>query len=355
MWATRRSAPYVVVLLQSFRGLLGMLKTRSYWIIILVLFLGLAGAKTLGDRAAEWTCWPGGYAQNAWMAYCNSERYGVYDIEAVWHHIEPEVVPDIAAARVLTLSDSHLQNALSLGGASEWFSAHHYRWYMLGLPHAQSGFGERLLDNLQPHADVVILDASPYFTGEIAQEERPMFNDLAASRTQVEELHDFQSWHQDFCSRTPWACGHNFAYFRSRLDGHWIFPATNKSIWIGHNSVPNDDKRFATDSRPPEDFALYPKWLENARRLVAKLPTRPSCIVITHVPSERNLQGLAQFIADGLGVRVVEPQVANLATFDNSHLTPQSSVLWTQAFLEQLEPVLHECISPGVTTAANVQ
>ena len=332
-----------------------MLKTRSYWIVLLALFLGLVGAKTLGDRATELSCWPGGYAQNGWMAYCNSDRYGVFDVEGVWNRVESDLAPAIQAARVLTLSDSHMQNALSLGGASDWFSQRGYRLYMLGLPWQQSVFGERLIDSFKPHPDVLILDASPYFTGEVGFETTPMFKDLAASSKKAQELHDFQAWHRHFCADAAWACGHTFAYFRSRLDGHWIFPATSKSIWNGRNSVPNDERRYPTDSRPPEEISLYPKYLENARRFVAKFSVRPSCIVITHVPSERNMKGLAQYIGEALGLRVVEPQVADLATFDNSHLTPRSSALWTQAFLEELEPVLRECTTPGALSAANLK
>ena len=94
-------------------------------------------------------------------------------MEAIWHHVESDVAPAIEAADILTLSDSHLQNALSLGGASRWFSTHHYSLYMLGLPTAESGFGERLLDNFHPHPKLVILDASPYFTGRLATSRNP--------------------------------------------------------------------------------------------------------------------------------------------------------------------------------------
>jgi hypothetical protein len=337
-----------------------MLSVRVYWIVLLAVFLGLTGVKMLADRGQQMTCWPGGYQKDAWMAYCNSERYGVYDIEAVWHHVEPDVVPAVAAARVLTLSDSHLQNALSLGGASEWFAAHNYPFYMLGLPTEESGFGERLLDNLHPRPDVLILDASPYFTGELGGLETPMFSDLGSSRKQVLELKDYQVQHQAWCTRLPWACGHNFAYFRSRMDGHWIFPELTGSIWIGRNSVPNDNRQYPTGRRPNEALELYPKYLAAAKRLVSKLDIPSHCIVLTHVPSEESLPGLAQYIGDALGLTVIEPQLPDLYTFDLAHLTPQSSVRWTRDFLENMEPLLRQCVArdatastehPGVTDA----
>ena len=65
------------------------------------------------------------------MAYCNSERYGVYDVQAV-SSCGAGLWPAVRRAKILTLSDSHLQNAFSLGGASEWFAERHYPFYMLG-------------------------------------------------------------------------------------------------------------------------------------------------------------------------------------------------------------------------------
>ncbi len=315
----------------------------SYCAASILLFLGLMGAFKSIEIGTELSCWAGGYSMDAWLAYCNSKRYGVYDVEAVWHRIESEVASRIESARVLTLSDSHLQSALSLGGAGAWFAAHGYPAYFLGLPTAESGFGERLIDNFHPHPRVLILDASPYFTGDFGAFERGIFEDPAASRAAVAALAAFQARHHDFCESFPWACGHTFAYFRSRVDGHWIFPAPSNDIWIGANDVPNDDRRFPVGKMRNELSPLYPKYLEAARRLVSKVNLPPRCIVITNVPAEQDLPDLAEYVGQGLGATVIVPRVQGLATFDRAHLTPESSTRWSQAFLAELEPVLHEC------------
>jgi hypothetical protein len=329
-----------------------MQTTRAYWILSIVVFLGLTAAKGLYDRAVEMTCWAGGYKQDAWMAYCNSERYGVYDTEAIWHQVESEAVPEIRAAQVLTLSDSHMQNALSLGGASEWFSGHGLSFYMLGVPHNESGFGERLLEKLQPRPDLVILDASPFFTGEVGKFERGIFDDPGASRAGVVELKSFQAFHQRFCTELPAACGHNFAYFRSRRDGHWIFPEQSSAIWIGWHDVPNDNQRYPTGSLPDEEqLPRYPEYLANARKLVAMLKVPPQCIVITSVPATYDLRSLAQYLGKSLGATVVDPDVGRLYTFDKAHLTPASSVLWTRAFLQELAPIIGRCVHDRFPTA----
>jgi hypothetical protein len=318
-------------------------KSRVYWIALLALFLGLSLCREIGIRAVQMSCWAGGYRQNAWMAYCNSSRYGVYDVDAIWHHVEPDVLTAVNAAKILTLTDSHLQNALSLGGASEWFAARHYPLYMLGLPTEESGFGERLIDNLHPHARLVILDASPYFSGEVGAIERGT-SDGAAALHEVLGLRDFQVEHRDFCERFGWACGHNFSYFRSKVDGHWIFPPQTRSIWIGYRDVPNDVVRQPANSRPNEQLPLYPKYLLAATRLIEKLNLPRECIVITQVPAADDLRGLAAYLSRSLGITLVDPEVPDLYTFDAAHLSPESSIRWTNAFLRGLEPVLHRCL-----------
>ncbi len=333
----------------------GSLTVRGYCVVLLAVFLSLTLGVALAERGAEWTCWAGGYRQNAWLAYCNSKRYGVFDVEAIWHRVEEDVQPAIESAQILTLSDSHLQNALSLGGASRWFAAHRYPVYMLGLPTEESGFGERLLERFHPHPRVVVLDASPYFTGQLGPFEQTVFEDPKASERAVLRLKEFQSRHERVCEHLPWACGHNFAYYRSRVDGHWIFPDSVDTIWIGRHDVPNDRTRFPTGEKPNESVALYPKYLAAARRLIDRLQIPANCIVITNVPADEDLGGLADYLGTTLGLTVIVPRLAGLETFDRAHLTPASAVRWTDAFLRQLEPVLRRCVPSGGLTAANLE
>ncbi len=318
---------------------------KRYAAAFLVTFIGLCGIRTLYTHSLTLACWADGYSKNGWMAYCNSDRYGVYDVDAVWFDAEVDISPAIAKAKILTLSDSHLQNALSLGGASQWFADNDYPAYMLGLPTAESGFGEQLIEKFKPKPAVVILDASPYFTGNLGRFEAGLFGADSQERAkQVLDLKSFQATHQSFCSSVSWMCGLNFAYFRSRQDGHWIFPADAKRVLVGRNSVPSDTTRFATAARPDELKPLYGQYLENARRLVEKLQLPGRCIVITHVPALED-SGLAPYLAGQLGLTLIEPKLPNITTFDQAHLTPESSVRWTVAFLEQLTPVVKDCIA----------
>jgi hypothetical protein len=281
------------------------------------------------------------------LAYCNSPRFGVNDTDAIWFGAEPEVAPAIRDAQVLTLSDSRLQNALSIGGASQWFSNRHLKAYFLGLPTEESGFGSLLWDKFRPHARVVIFDASPYFTGHLGSQEDSILEDAKARQQQAAELKDFQRFHQHFCSSLPVLCGQNFAYFRSRVDGHWIFPDPDSRPLWGSRSVPNNRTHQATGLRPNELAPLYPEYLKVARAFVSKIDLPPRCIVITHVPSEDALDSLAPYLAGALGATLIDPKLAGIETFDRAHLTPLSSQRWTQAFLKMLEPVLQSCIAGG--------
>ncbi len=90
---------------------------------------------------------------------------------------------------------------------------------------------------------------------------------------------------------------------------------------------------------------LYPDYLKAAQIFISKIDMPHRCIVITHVPDSESVQGLAQYLAESLGITVIEPQVPGLTTFDRAHLTPSSARRCTQAFLQQLEPVLQSCIA----------
>ena len=110
--------------------------------------------------------------------------------------------------------------------------------------------------------------------------------------------------------------------------------------------MPNDNRRFPTNESPNEDLTLYPLYLTSAKRLVEKLHMPADCIVITHVPSDEDLGGLAQYIGRSLRLAVLDPQVQGLFTFDRAHLTPESATRWASAFLQALKPVLQRCVGP---------
>jgi len=318
---------------------------RRYAIAALATFIGLTSLHSLERQSIRLACWSGGYSRDAWMAYCDSDRYGVYDVDAVWFDTEGRVGAAVRRAQILTLSDSRLQNALSLGGAADWFARRGYATYLLGLPTEESGFAEKLLDRFKPHPAVVILDASPFFTGDLGRIEVPLSRQPEQEREETVALQGFQSFHQSFCRHAGWFCGHTFSYFRSRRDGHWIFPSQNDPVWFGRGGLPNDKARFPTNVLPDELVPLYPDYLRAAKRLVEKIHVPNQCIVLTHVPNDVRGGDLARYLAHSLGIVLLEPEEANLYTFDRTHLTPQSSREWTGEFLKELEPTLEKCIA----------
>ncbi|GAC1630576.1 MAG: hypothetical protein NVS9B10_23140 [Nevskia sp.] len=320
---------------------------KHYVTVLLLVFLGLSGLRLAYNHAVRLGCWSGGYAQDGWMAYCNSTLFGVFDPDAIWFDLEPEVAPAVRKARVLSLSDSYLQNALSLGGASEWFSQRGIPTYFLGLPAQESGFGEKLIDKFQPEPAVLLLAASPYFTGGDGIFVNGTLAQPAAARQRALELKGFESFHESLCAKLAWACNHNFAYFRSRADGHWIFPPPTQPLLVGQGSLPNDRRHFPTNERPDELKPVYPQYLDAARRLVGKLKIAPECVVIAHVPTEHEGSEMARFIAGSIGATLIDPNVERMETFDRAHLTPDSARRWTAAFLQALAPLLEHCLAPA--------
>jgi hypothetical protein len=325
-----------------------------YLATLVICFAALLAAGQGYTQAKRLSCWAGGYARDGWMASCNSELYGVFDVDAVWFNLEPEIAPAAAHAQVLALGESHLQNALSLADAGDWFADHGVSFYSLLLPTAQSGFGEMLIDKLHVKPAVLLLDADPYFTGKVGPYESILLADQKKALRQDMSLLAFQDFHEAFCAHLPMFCGLNFSYFRSRRTGEWIYPPPDvraHMLW-GAYAAPNDVNRFPVGI-VPDDTSLYPGYLAAARRLVGKLQIPPACVVITNVPSEEQGPGVARYLAQQLGWTLIDPPRDRLATFDRSHLTPTSARRWTADYLAALEPTLRRCIPASKPAAAD--
>jgi hypothetical protein len=55
--------------------------------------------------------------------------------------------------------------------------------------------------------------------------------------------------------------------------------------------------------------------------------------------------GTAKAIAVALGLNLVAPKLAGLATFDKVHLDPESAQRWSAAFFEDAGPQIRKCLS----------
>jgi len=123
-------------------------------------------------KRTDWFPWVGECYPNAkpghFLAYCHSVRFGDYEHYAYFHESEPTAVENAKAAKVVFLGSSNTQFAFSTDAVTNYFDNLPISHYVLGFGHgAQSGVAEAVAKKLELAPDVWVVNADPFFTGEV--------------------------------------------------------------------------------------------------------------------------------------------------------------------------------------------
>ena len=145
------------------------------------------------------------------------------------------------------------------------------------------------------------------------------------------QKYDLERFHAWICTAFPSACGSVASFFRSRKTGGYIL----RDGRVGRISVSYDrvvNKKMALD------------YTARAAPFLASLPVDPKCVVLTMVPTVNTPIATARYIAQSLGTTFIAPELDNLDTFDESHMTRASAELWSKAFFEAAGPRIRQCL-----------
>lgn len=315
---------------------------RNYLTVALLIAAGLMGGRAAWREAIKIGCLPPGGINppGLWMDGCASDQIGSYVLDVLWFDLDPRAVAPIAKAKVLLFGDSRMLTAASSGIASAWFAARHIPMYLLAFGAGeQSGFTDRLVGKLRPHPDLVVFDADPYFTGEESIPAKAIANNPAGEEMTARATQEFLAAAPTYCRYLGWLCGRTQRFYRQYTDGVVVHLSENR-VWFNKNQAGS----FPVTRPGAQDRSHYDVYLANARALVSKLHVDPGCVVFTSVPNTEMDDTLAKFLAEKLGGRVVAPWIDGLSSSDHYHLTPESSRVWTTAFLRELEPVVNQCV-----------
>jgi hypothetical protein len=143
----------------------------------------------------------------------------------------------------------------------------------------------------------------------------------------------WQYFHRTICARIPAVCGDNPVYFRTRADGHWL-----RGGAYSQGGTPVSEGEPTGEER-------WSRYAELAENFVASLPVPKRCVIFTIVPYPGTQTAEARAIADAVQVEFVTPTVANLTTFDGSHLDEQSAEVWSVAFLDAAADTIEGCVA----------
>jgi len=270
------------------------------------------------------------------LAFCGNQAYQDFEHGAYAFGLRPDAEAATKQADVIFFGNSRSQVAFSTSATRNAFASTPLRYYLLGFGYIETdGFAETLIQHLKLRPKAAVINVDTFFLGTLSEpamfvREHPMQAELEY-RLKALGAALFKT----ICpaSATWWPCAGAVALIRDDATGAWTLSLPGS---------PPEPVAFDQANGRPLDASPF---ISNARSFLAQLGTPPSCVVLTTVPTPQQSLDPAtvQQIAESLGTRWIEPEVAHLDSFDGSHLSRDSAERWSSALLAEAMPVLRQC------------
>jgi hypothetical protein len=269
------------------------------------------------------------------LAFCRNGAYQDFEHGAFALGLRPDAVAAARRAPILFLGNSRVVLGFSTKATADAFAAAGLGYYLLGFGYGETdGFAATLLKDLALHPRAVIIDVDPFFDGKLGEPAQFLRDHPARAALDYRAKAAAAALFAAFCPAraTFWPCGGAVALLRDDADGAW------QMLGPGRETA----TVFAPGGGKPADPAPV---IAEARRFLAGLDLPPECVMLTTVPTPQRplTPETVQRIAAALGASWAEPRLDGLASFDNSHLTPDSAERWSAAFLAEAMPRLQHC------------
>ena len=311
------------------------------------MFLAVLGG-LLAVTATIWAARPdlGGRVQAITRAerpsddyYLAHDRIGHVDHHVLYHGTDREALAHLKRADVLLVGNSRLMFAARPGVLDRFFADRGLRYYVLGFGFREADrFPLALIEKHDLRPRYVIVNADGFFENFLSDFGATVLADNAISAWQfqreAETSHEVRrglhllapNW-IDLFGRPGFPRRRELIIYRSRTNGAWQL-----SPWApGTGRVPGRDL-----DEPP----LNAEEQAAARAFKAAMERRGATVLLTYVPTPRPLGAGPRRFAAFLGVPLVEAMPGRLFTEDDDHLDEASAVVWSEAFVRALEPVL---------------
>ncbi len=283
------------------------------------------------------SCPADGYGEGWFLSYCNSTAYGDFDHGAFWYPLEPDAVASAHAAEVLLIGSSRMQFGFSTQRTRDWFANRKLSYYLLGFTHTENTlFLGPLVDRIAPTAKALIINADGFFQNRITSPTATLFaGGDAPARYGAKK--NWQGPHRFLCGFFSSLCGDNYVIFRDISNGQWRRFGTYEQATASG----------VGEGKPiPEET-----WEENldlAEEFLDRLQVSRECTLLTIVPSPQTPVEEAQWMSERLGIDLILPNIADLRTFDSSHLDNVSAERWSTAFFELASARLEKCAGANI-------
>ncbi len=259
---------------------------------------------------------------------------------ALFHDIG-DSVSNARRADVLFIGNSRMPLGLREDGIVPAAEVMGSRVFSLGMGHSEGlGFALELIRRHDLRPKVVVVAGGPHFFGD-------RVSDRAVAAMQLTWWQAHKLWIE---TRARWGLQRWLHTIVPKLD--W-FGDEIASQWVIYRSSRTGWWRPAVE--PAASYAVgwtredrnYDRVVPAARELQSELRSRGALMVVTLTPYAQTQTGHLPHLGDALGVPVVLPDVADLATSDGSHLNRDSGERFARAFWRELiaVPAVREKLS----------
>ncbi len=273
-------------------------------------------------------------------AYLAADRGGHVDHHVHYFGLDRRAVDALQKAEVLFLGNSRLMFALRPRVLDAYFESRGLRYYVMGFGFREGDlFPMEILRRFDLRPRLVVVNADGFFGRDLSEWATEVMDDnrFEAIKLQWENetahdvrraAHRFVPHWFDLFERPGLADGDEFIAYRSRRNGTW-----RVSPWPdGDHAVPMG----------VPGGAAAPWMIEAARRFKDEIEDRGGQLVLTFVPTSAPETREAGDVAKALDVPLAVPMVDGLTSHDESHLTEDSATIWSERFVQALDPFIPE-------------
>lgn len=320
----------------------------KYLLLMFLLFAALCSSAVLIFKRTDlfpWvgSCPAGGLTNEYYLAYCHSRRYGDYELYSFLENTEPEQIANAQSADLLFLGNSRTQYAFSTDAVDQYLKRRSIDYFVFGF-----GFGAkmdiplRLMSQYNINPAVVIVNADPFFTTQKSLMVSKVTDGQRNTRWEYSVKRRLQAWQKTVCAdehknvstfiKNVACSGSEETVFRSVRNGFW------------------DTRYFRKDQRIPVGYESteqvdFEDSLTSAKQFIADTGLSPDCVILTVTPRTDTPNKFAKKLASTLDMPLLLPELGNLTTVDDSHLSPDSAERWSEAILKLSEPLLDDCLN----------
>jgi hypothetical protein len=293
------------------------------------VLIGGVGQMTVDNLKCRST----GYADDHFLAYCDSQLYADYEHGALFYGLERSAIDSIRRAEVLFVGNSKLQAAFSTKAVRDYFNAINVPFFVMGFGYGdESTFSLAVLRKWGASPKVLVINADPFFSEKLSPPARDALEGRPAFLWRLVLKFIFQRVHRAVCFVGSSVCPESDpSIFRSAKDGEWN--------WIG----PYVKEKSVPIERPAQELAMANKLGE---KILDQIGLDRQCVILTGTPNSfLDSTAIAMALAASLRTNSIFPAVDGLSTLDGVHLNLASAERWSGQFVQAMASILQKCIS----------